>query len=153
MRHAHDNDMQANICNAFHMQSSAWRCNARILTIFYLWCCSPYLSMISCNHVIAHLFDVAVHNRLRLALILSLLVVLMLQSVTVCKFWSAVTFLLLTFDLDWLDSDDAMCWLYHLLDFPFLRDHHLLLPLTHHLYSSCFSPFLFTFAWISNLLS
>ena len=79
------------------MQSGVWRCNARILTMFYLWWWSLYLLAISCNLFIAHLFDA-----------------------------------------DWLDSDDAMCWLYHLLDLQFLRDHHLLLLPPHHLYSSFF---------------
>ena len=36
MRHAYDNDMQTNICNAFYMQSGAWRCNDALMTIFYL---------------------------------------------------------------------------------------------------------------------
>ena len=35
MRHAYDNDIQANIFNAFYMQSGAWRCNDRIPTMFY----------------------------------------------------------------------------------------------------------------------
>ena len=42
------------------------------------------------------------------------------------------------FDVDCLDSDNLMCWLYHLLDLQFLSDHHLLLLPPHHLYSSLF---------------
>ena len=36
MRHAHDNDMQINICNAFCMLSGAWRCNDAVPTMFHL---------------------------------------------------------------------------------------------------------------------
>ena len=35
MRHAHDNDMQTNICNAFCMLSGAWRYNDAILSMFH----------------------------------------------------------------------------------------------------------------------
>ena len=36
IRHAHDNDMQTNICNAFCMLSIAWRCNDALVTVFRL---------------------------------------------------------------------------------------------------------------------
>ena len=49
------------------------------------------------------------------------------------------------FYLDWLDSDDSMCWLYHLLNFQFLGDHHLLLLPINYLYSSFF-PVSFRFS-------
>ena len=83
---------------------------------------------------------------------LSLLTFLMLQPVTARKFYLAATLSMLV-ALDWLDSDDFMCWQYYFLDLQFLRDHHLLLLSTHHLYSSYFPFSLFTFTWISNLLS
>ena len=36
MGHAHNNNMQKNICNAFYMQSGTWRCNDAIPTMFHL---------------------------------------------------------------------------------------------------------------------
>ena len=36
MRHAYDNDMQTNICNAFCMLSIIWRCNDALVTVFRL---------------------------------------------------------------------------------------------------------------------
>ena len=36
MRHAHDSDMQTNICNAFCMLSCVWRCNDVVFVMFHL---------------------------------------------------------------------------------------------------------------------